>query len=557
VSTGLLDRANLQTTLQLRRDGRDTRSIADELAGSLPKFYRAAWPLIVPAPLVDTWHLDTLAEHVQAAFERQLPRLVVTIPPGYLKSSMLSVFAPAWRWATRPQERMISASHHTGLSNRDTRRSRLLVQHPWFQRLWPVPMARDENATTRYSNLLGGFRIASYVGGGTGDRGEALILDDPHNAEEARSDAKRMAAVEWWGNTWSSRVNVTADDPGVKIVIGQRIHEQDVIGHILEHNGEYGEEWTHLCLPARYEPKVQVVGGVSYAPYPAKVKLPNGKTIQGDRRKREGELLAPAFMPEEKLKLVQAGMTEATKTSQYQQRPAPREGVILLRRFWNYYSPALLEGRPLEVGARFPFHVLVVSADTAFKDKTSSDYCAIGTWGATPGRRYLLRVTHEHLSTSGAITALLEHRQWCLDRWPHLGVVVLVENAANGPEVIESLKEQVPGVLPYQATTSKVARANAAQPDFESGAIFVAGREAETLDGPASSTPAWAQGVIEECATFPNATHDDRVDMVTMAVNWLRGRKWGGGTSSAADDLTAVLPQPTRDAPNTLIDIRA
>ena len=140
-----------------------------------------------------------------------------------------------------------------------------------------------------------------------------LILDDPHNAQEMHSAAMLAGARQWWGDTWASRLNDSPDEPGVMIVIGQRIHQDDVIGMLLEDG-----RWTHLCLPARYEIKHPFV-------MPENVTLESGRVLQGDPRTVEGELLAPEVQSEERLDELAADMTAHVAAGQLQQRPARRK----------------------------------------------------------------------------------------------------------------------------------------------------------------------------------------------------------------------------------------
>ena len=119
-----------------------------------------------------------------------------------------------------------------------------------------------------------------------------------------------------------------------------------------------------------------------------------------------------------------------------------------------------------------------------------------------------------------------EMRAWAIDLWPQAGQVLLIEKSANGVEIIEQLRRDIPGVKPWPASVDKTARAEAAEPDFDSGNVYIAGEpNARHDDYDPSLTPAWAQDVIEECANFPFASHDDLTDMVTQAINYARSKE--------------------------------
>jgi predicted phage terminase large subunit-like protein len=76
--------------------------------------------------------------------------------------------------------------------------------------------------------------------------GGAIIIDDPHKADEARSDQIRKGVIDWFSNTLESRKNDPARTP--IILIMQRLHEDDLAGWLLA--GGNGEQWDHVCLSA-------------------------------------------------------------------------------------------------------------------------------------------------------------------------------------------------------------------------------------------------------------------------------------------------------------------
>ncbi len=513
-------------------------SLAEEasvMSKDLRAFVRAACQHVLPIPLVETWHVDSISDHLQAAYEREIPRLVITIQPGAMKSTLVSVIAPAWRWTHKPQERIVSASHTDRLATRDSRLARALMESEWYQerwgRLWGFN--RDENSKIRYSNTEHGFRVVTHVNGGTGERGHVLVLDDAHNTQDAMSTTELSLdeARNWFGNTWSSRVDSIGDDPGVKIVIGQRVHERDVIGFILDADTE-GDRWTHLCLPAHYDRKHPFV-------YPDNVELPTGRVIQGDPRTEDDELLAPLVMDEERFLDTTHEMSSMTIASQYQQLPAPREGSVLKRQWWRYYHPNLLE----DPESLPPFRMIVHSWDTAFKAKTSSDYVAGTTWGIAPPNLYLLRLRHERMGMGATMDAMKEARLWGMEHWPRAAHYLLIEKAANGAEIIDELKREIPGITPVIASVDKMLRAEAAAPDLESGNIFLPGWADADLSGPDPATPSMSQLLIDECSVFDKGANDDLVDSFTQAVNWIRLRGKSKARTSVPKGRIPVLGQ--------------
>lgn len=517
--------AELHASEERRRLGETLQEEADRYRRSLREFVRGAWPIVVPVPFTDTWHIDAICDHLQAAYEREIPRLVITIQPGALKSTLVSVMAPAWRWAHHPQERIVSASHTEALAMRDTTKSRQLIQSAWYQARFgeEFTLSRDENLKGRYSNTLNGHRIATHVGGGTGERGSCLILDDPHNAQEIQSPTMLKDAREWFGNTWASRLNVNVDDSGVKIVIGQRIHEEDVIGFLL--SGDDDSRWTHLCLPARWEKSHPYI-------YPEKVKLPSGRVLQGDPRKKDGELLAPSYMDEDSLKEVTHEMTSRTVSAQYRQVPTPQEGTLLKRHDWRYYPPELsfyAQRSPFtrEAAQALGLEMVVHSWDTSLKDRKTSDYVAGGVWGVKAADRYLLRLFHERAGFNATIEAMAAFYEWAADLWPQLPQYVLIEASANGKDAIAEMKRKLNGVVSITASGTKGMRAEAASPALEGHNCFLPGYPNPEMTDYDARTPTIVQEFVDEAARFDPLTDkqkDDQVDQWSQAMNWIRQR---------------------------------
>lgn len=505
----------LRAELERRRNQQTIQGEADQLQRDFPLFVRRAWPVLEPETVfVPNWHIDAICEHLAAVDRSEIRRLVINVPPRHMKSLTVSVFWPVWRWTTQPATRFLTASYGIRLAERDATKSRNLIRSNWFRSHWPwLELKGDVNRVGRYENTRTGYRIATSVGGdATGEGGDVIILDDPHKSEEALSDTYRAKVIDWHAGTISSRFN----DPktGVEILIMQRLHERDLTGHVLERGG-----WTHLCLPARYEPKHPFL-------WP------------DDPRTQDGELLWPERMPEAELEELSSSMTTFRAAGQLQQRPAPREGEILKRAWWRCYDPRLLEPHDGRMPVGLPvFQKIVCSWDTAFKAKTNSDYVAGQVWGIKGADRYLLRVVRERLSLAETEARMLELREWARKWWPSAAHHVLIEKSANGVEILETLRRKVPGVLPIVASVDKVLRAEAAAADLESGNVFVPAIASEVPgEGPAAG-PLWALELVEECATFPNGQNDDQVDAFTQAINWARQRPQVAVRMSVADGI--------------------
>src|SRR5919199_90610 len=482
---------------------------AERLRRSLPRFVRSAWPLLEPAtPFREGWHLDALCEALEAVARGELRRLIINVPPRHMKSLAAAVFFPCWLWLSRPEARLLYASYSQALSIRDSLKCRRLIEADGtagegtlIERLgyrglllllgedWGL--TGDQRAKARFENSRTGYRLATSVGGtATGEGGDLLVIDDPHKADEVESDARRAAVLDWHDATMATRLN----DPrrGAEVVIMQRLHERDLTGHLLEQGG-----FEHLCLPAEYEPG-----------HPA--RWPR------DPRTEPGEPHWPEQFGPEELGRLKRALGSYRAAGQLQQRPAPAEGAILRRAWWRYFDP----------GADLPdFDELLQSWDMAFAASDGSDYVVGQVWGRFGADRYLLYQVRERLEFTETVAAMVELTAWVEERFPaHRGHLKLVEDRANGPALISTLRGKIAGIVAVSPRGDKVARARAIAPELEAGNVYLPGRPNRDGSGyDPLGTPAWVQALVDEAASFPNAAHDDQVDALSQALLRLAG----------------------------------
>lgn len=491
----------------------------------LRDFVRAAWPLVEPAtPFVSSWHIDCICEHLEAQTAGDLPRLIINQPPRTMKSLNVAVFWPAWEWLRAPHIRWLFASYAESLSIRDSARMRRLIlsqggrqdgtifQRVGYQgvlRMLEAPawaLMHDQNVKKKYETTEMGMRLATSVGGtATGEGGDRIVVDDPINAEQARSETERQAANTWWDETMTTRFN---NAEATATLVMQRLHEKDLTGHLLEQGG-----WHHLCLPAEYEPSTPFT-------YPDHVELPSGRELTGDPRTTPGELLDPERLPRTRLIELERALGSYGYAGQMQQRPSPSEGGMFKRSWFRSYPPAF-EDR-LHLG----FDRVLQSWDMRFSDsqKAASSYVVGQVWGLHGADAYLLgqiRGRFSFVQTVAAVQALSE--------WRPDAIAKLVEKKANGEAVISLLKRRVPGLIAIEPDSSKEARAAAVTPLVEAGNVVLPA--AELIPCPPSMlvegevvelAPTSVAVFVEEHATFPNAANDDQVDALSQALSWAR-----------------------------------
>lgn len=471
----------------------------------LRAFIEEAWSIIEAVPFVANWHLDVICDQLEAVTRGELTRVLINVPPGTAKSLITSVFWPAWEWATDPTKRFITASYGQDLATRDSVKMRVLVESPWYQSHWPIVLRGDANQKTRYENEDGGWRLATSVGGrGTGEHPDRVIIDDPHNVKEAESELERQGALDWFQQTISSR-GVTRN--AAIIVIMQRLNERDLSGMIL--SGDSAEEWTHVCLPMRAEPASALSRTKAHRP-PVDPRQP-------------GDLLWPSLFTPHKVASLERALGSYATAGQLQQRPAPLEGGLLKRGWVQYYDRA----HPPT------FSAIVLSWDTALKEKEQNDFSTGQAWGIRGADRFLLRRQKGRWDFVDLLFEVTQMHVWAVQTFPSVGITILVENAAAGPDVIRVLRRRLTGVIAFKAKGDKVQRALAAQPVLEAGNIWLPGEPSRSGTGPEpGSAPAWAEEVVDEWASFPNGAHDDDVDAWSQMILHLQsyGAKAGGMT---------------------------
>jgi predicted phage terminase large subunit-like protein len=225
--------------------------------------------------------------------------------------------------------------------------------------------------------------------------------------------------------------------------------------------------------------------------------------------RQPGDLLWPSLFTEEMVQAIEIDLGSYAAAGQLQQRPAPAEGGILKLKWLKYYEPDTLPA----------IDSLVISVDPAMKDKQQHDFWSIQAWGVKGPNRYALRRVHARLGLGEAVLHIADLHRWAVATFPGCGVLVLIENAAAGPDAIRVLRRQITGVVPWTARGDKQQRAMAASPVLEAGNVIVPGAEDIVGGKPDPGlTPGWVQEMVTEWASFPNGAHDDDVDAFSQMV---------------------------------------
>jgi predicted phage terminase large subunit-like protein len=440
--------------------------------------------------------LDLIDAHLVAVADGDIERLIISMPPQEGKSERTSRRFPLWMLSRNPNLRIAIVSSGLDLARRFGGLIREdLRNHPEVGlTLSQSTRAKHEFELIGYS---GGVVCVGVEGSLTGRPVDLLIIDDPYkNAEQADSKAWARTVRDFWTEVALPRLA-----PGAPVVLIQtRWREDDLAGWLAAE----GDGWTVLNIPAQadHDPDKGEVDVLGRQP---------GEFLESTRGRSQGDWLK---------KVREVG--SRTWNALYQGRPAPVEGGILQRDWWQEYDqPPWVErsdGSCVVPGA----DELLISWDMTFKGTEGTDFVCGQVWLRRGADAYLLDQVHARMDFVATQRSVRELRA----KWPQ-AVLILVEDKANGSAVLSSLSRVVPGMVPVEPDGGKEARAAAISPLVEAGNVWL----------PSPEISPWVGGFIEECAGFPNAAHDDQVDALSQALNRLILQPLLGGQLLDEDDL--------------------
>lgn len=459
-------------------------------AGGLSAFTRMAWPIVEgdESGYLPNWHLDAINDHLMAVSRGEIKRLAIAVPPRHSKSLSTAVMWPAYDWIKNPWRRFLYASYAHNLSIRDSVRTRRIIQSEWYQRRWGhrFKITSDQNTKIRFDNDKNGYRLSTSVDGQlTGEGGDIIVVDDPHNVREAESDATRQSVITWWDEAMSSRLN----DPktGAFVLIQQRVHQKDLMGHILRKSSMI--PWTVLCLPAEYESN-------------------HPQRWFRDPRKVDGELLWPERTGLAEISELKGSLGPYASAGQLQQRPAPREGGIFKRKWF---------GEP----------ILVIPGDTVFCRgwdfagtekkliKSDPDYTAGVKVGYSPSGGYWMVA---HVNQFRAEPHEVERE--LLRQAEADGIACQIQLAQDPGQAGKGQAQNLLRMLSrYSVFATPVSG------DKMARALTWAGKAGVGLVKIVKGD--WNDAFMEELTGFPTAAHDDQVDAVSSAFDRLLNNTLG------------------------------
>lgn len=428
-------------------------------------------------------HHQIICDALMRVYRGECKRLIINIPPRYSKTQLCIIDFMAWTLGHYPDAEFIHTSYSGRLATGNSWQTREMVQHEAYKRIFPnLTLLDDSKAKDEWRTTAGGCVYAVGAGGtitgyGAGKHregfGGAILIDDPHKADEARSDTMRQNVIDWFQNTLESRKN-SPDTP--IILIMQRLHEHDLSGWLLD--GGNGEEWEHVCLPALREDGTAL--------------WPEKHTVADLERMRDSSAY--------------------TFIGQYQQAPAPPEG--------NLFKP---DNIPI-VDSLYDYMTYVRGWDLASTANGGDWTVGFKIGMDNEGHRITiadvvrLRGSPEDVERAIKNTAIRDGKD-CVIHIPQ-------DPGQAGKSQIAYLTRQLMGYTVKSSPVSgdKITRAEPFASQCNVGNISMLKAE-------------WNDTLINELRMFPNSVHDDQVDAASIAFQGLSDIYTGNAPSEGVGEM--------------------
>lgn len=442
-------------------------------------FATRAFPVLEPGKLDMAFHIAIICHLMMKVFRGDVRRALVCIPPRYLKTYLISIAYPAWLLGQDPKARIICASYGIDLAEKFSGDCLKLMKSPWYKRVFPnTHLDPKQQNKTEVGTTVGGYRFATSTGATLTGRGaDVIIIDDPLKASEGHSPTARQNCNDWFQSTIHTRFN--NPKKGKLIVVAQRLHAEDLPGHIMETGG-----WKELILPARQPTTKEfdiVDGGV-------KARFNAGRILQRSRH------------DEDDLAQLKKEMGEFDFEAQFNQNPLPPGGATF-REEWVRRDET--PPKPSQIEA------IVQSWDTAYEGDETNAWSVCTTWALCPDGFHLVDVWRGRPSFPD-----LRKQVFALKKaWK--AKMVIVEKKASGISLIEEI-EKLEGqkwLVNISPQKSKVERAEQQAVKFEQGKVWL------PTEAP------WLAAFEAELFSFPHCKFNDQVD---SAVQLLTASDYSG-----------------------------
>lgn len=456
-----------------------TEALAELCRRRFFRFVKEFWSVVIPEDPVYNWHIEFLCDELQLLNENVVARkpklydLIINIPPGSTKSTIVTQMYNAWVWTVDPSQRFIATSYAHALSLSHSIKTRDIIASDKYKKLFPyVALKFDQQGKSDFRNTSGGQRFTTSTGGTvTGMHAHQIIVDDPINPQQADSEAERVSANTFVTSTLSSRKIDKKVTP--MIIVMQRLHELDPTGTLLK---KKGQTIKHISLPAEIKEGVNVIPKSLESYY-----------VDG--------LLDPIRLDREVLDEAKIDLGTYGYSGQYDQNPSPAEGGEWQKSWFNIIKKA-----EVPQGIKWQLYI-----DGAYTKETKNDPTGLMIAGSHAGDLYIWSSIDKRLELPELIKFIPQH----LEASTVDVKLTLVEPKASGKsikQVLRSKKINATEITGDMVGMSKIERARTASPYIEGGRVYL-------VDG------SWVEPYLTQVATFPNAAHDEHVDLTSYAID--------------------------------------
>ncbi len=414
----------------------------------------------------DNWHIDYIIEYLDAVANGKVKRLIINLPPRYLKSFIISVAWPAWLLGNKPSNKILVASHSLSLAEKLSQDCKEIINSSWYNEIFNLKISSKQNTKLKFLTDRQGFRMACSINSSIlGAGGDILIADDPITPTQVMSANKREFLNKWFFGTFLTRINNKKN--GAVVIVMQRLHMEDLSAELIKKS-----DWELLKIEA----------------LSSKERFFNFNNFSYTRRKNE-----PLCDSIESLKHIQKAKKDLghyTFAAQYQQDP------IAL-------NHSLIDAFKLQRYDKIEdFDEIYQSWDTAIKIGENNDYSVCSTIGIIKDKFYLIDVFRKKLIYPDLKKAVMKKFQEFVPDG------VLIEDKGSGQQLIQDMKCCGIPVAKYMPKKSKMLRFLSIINIFESGKFYI------------PSSAQWLEEFESELYAFPNSKHDDQIDSMVQFLNW-------------------------------------
>ena len=449
-------------------------------------FLTHSWNTFEPNNFVQSKHLHAIGEHLDACLNGQIRNLIINIAPRNSKTSLVTRAFPAYCWIKKPELKIINVSYSANLATDDCVASKQIITSDWYRKglntvwrdlnnwdyVWEL--AKTTNLKNDYYTTLNGRRFSTSTGGTfTGKGGDIIIIDDPLNANDAHSKVERTNCNNWSSQTLSTRLN--DKQKGIRILVQQRLHEEDLTGYLVEQGN-----WELLTIPTEWDESQRYWTSIGWT----------------DWRTKDKELMNPDRFSRDTVEELKVELGEYGFASQQQQRPVPIGGGSIKEKWWNYWYvlPSY-------------FDATCIAMDLNTKEGIENDNTALIVAGRKENKFYIIDLVYGNMDIVKQIEAIVN----LCNKYPFIRTKI-IEDKSNGSAVWSLLKRTTTGLLPVDPKgVSKEVRIMSMVPEINAGNVLI----------PDPESCSWIKPLLAEANMFPKGKHDDGLDAMQYAMDFL------------------------------------